>query len=245
MSTEANDHEERVAMLERRAADVQSALSKLTGAYRPMFVGLRMRPNNVECPENPRAPGINQQGQPDNAPLPEAPYLWREHGRFMAATNSTGSYYGSPDGRNCRVVDEDTPGGVNYGKLFQPAGGQFLVMEMTDMNPDGSLASRFIEVPRGLFPVKVAKTGGVQGTQTTPATWTYTVRELSGGGEFYPQSESSADGAIAGEDVEVVLTRPDGQFMPGEDYGVAFFHGQTLKLWDAGELLAMTEVECP
>jgi hypothetical protein len=246
----------RLASLEQRVADLRAACSRSAVTQRRIFLALRMRPNNVSVPENfsndvPQVDyGSPGSSPPDNDPLPEAPYLWREHERLVFSTSGTATKdfstaAASNDGRNCRVVDEDTPDGINFGKLFQPAGGQFLVLEMTDVNPDGSLASRFIEVPRGLFPVKVAQTGGTQGTQTTPATFTYEVRELAGGGAFYPQSTSEAGGAVAGDDVPVVVQRPNGQFHAGEDYGIAFWHGPALKLFDAGETPIRTEEECP
>lgn len=84
----------------------------------------------------------------------------------------------------------------------------------------------------GIFPVQVEKTGGADGTKTTKATWTYTVKTLGG--------------ASLGTGVAVTRPRPNGKmvFQPGTfaggnaGYGTGFFaaDGTTFILWDAGEV---------
>ena len=78
--------------------------------------------------------------------------------------------------------------------------------------------------PRGLFPVRVTKDGGVQGTKVTKATWTYTVNDL--------------DGNELGTTVGLAHMRPNGTmaFPDDDSYGVAFYDGSTLILWDANEV---------
>jgi hypothetical protein len=75
------------------------------------------------------------------------------------------------------------------------------------------------------FAVKVEKTGGSDGTSTTAASWTYTVKDLAG---------TSLGTAVAQS-----RPRPNGKmtFQTGSSgYGTAFYDGATLKLWDAGEV---------
>jgi hypothetical protein len=80
--------------------------------------------------------------------------------------------------------------------------------------------------PPNVFPVKVGVDGGDQGTDSAPATYTYTVQSL--------------DGTELGTEVEVVRPRPNGavtcQVSSAGGYGLAFYDGATLKLWDAGEI---------
>ncbi len=73
----------------------------------------------------------------------------------------------------------------------------------------------------GLFAVKVTKDGGSDGTVSTAATWTYTVVDLAG--------------KQLGETVTVAHVRPKGKMTFGTSYGIAFYDGSTLILWDAGE----------
>jgi hypothetical protein len=80
-------------------------------------------------------------------------------------------------------------------------------------------------IPRtGTFPVKIAKDGGSQGTQSAAATWTYTVKTL------------------AGDTIKatVPLTRPrpvgTATVQADDSYGLAFYAGGDIKLWDAGEI---------
>ena len=84
--------------------------------------------------------------------------------------------------------------------------------------------------PRGVFPVTVEKTGGADGTQTTPATWSYTVRCKGWDGTA----------ATLGTGVSLARPRPNGKmtFQAGSaGFGEAFYDGVTLKLWDAGEVM--------
>lgn len=84
----------------------------------------------------------------------------------------------------------------------------------------------------GLFPVKVEKTGGTNGTNTTAASYTYTVRSIGWNG--------TDGGTTLGTGVAVSRPRMNGAvtFQAGSTgYGVAFMDGSTLVLWDAGEKL--------
>lgn len=74
------------------------------------------------------------------------------------------------------------------------------------------------------FAVAVTKDGGADGTQTTAATWTYTVKSLGG--------------QTLGETVPVSMQRPFGKrkHYPTSGYGLACFNGTGLILLDAGEV---------
>lgn len=89
---------------------------------------------------------------------------------------------------------------------------------------------------RGVFPVKVEKTGGADGGVSSPASWTYTVRRVEWTG-----SGTSANFEL-GTAVAVYKTRPSGQMQyPTGDqhFGLAFWDSSTtpptIILWDAGE----------
>jgi hypothetical protein len=79
-------------------------------------------------------------------------------------------------------------------------------------------------LPDRIFPVTVEKTGGSDGTKTSAASWTYTVKDLSG--------------TELGTGVSVARPRPYGTVTfqaSTTGYGLAFYDNGTLKLWDAGE----------
>jgi hypothetical protein len=78
-----------------------------------------------------------------------------------------------------------------------------------------------------LFPVRISKDGGADGTQTAPATWTYTV--------------TSIDGVITwGTQQPLARPRPNGSMLPqtaSPAFALAFQDaGGILRLWDAGEV---------
>jgi hypothetical protein len=80
--------------------------------------------------------------------------------------------------------------------------------------------------------VIVAKDGGSDGTASTRASWTYTIKELDG----------STTIATA---VAVARARPLGPMEYGNEvaspaYGLAFHDGTNWKLWDAGETARLT-----
>lgn len=126
--------------------------------------------------------------------------------------------------------------------LSNPTGAGITQVTMT---PDGT--SIYTPEPpppplRGLFPVKVerAGTGNTNGTSSTPANYTYTVRRIEWTG-----SGTSADYEL-GTNVPQTRPRPNGPvtYQAGSTgYGVAFYDGGTLKLWDAGEI-PQTVVGC-
>jgi hypothetical protein len=102
------------------------------------------------------------------------------------------------------------------------------------LGSDGNVSYWFIGPPSDpdfTFPVKVQQTGGSQGTGTTPASYTYTVRTLAWNG--------TSGGETLGTGVAQSRPRPNGRvtFQAGSTgYGVAFYDGSTLRLWDAGEI---------
>ncbi len=78
-----------------------------------------------------------------------------------------------------------------------------------------------------LFPVLITKDGGADGSQTTPATWTYAV--------------TSIDGVTSwGTEISLTRPRPNGSMIPQSAtpaFGLAFVDASgTLRLWDAGEV---------
>lgn len=92
--------------------------------------------------------------------------------------------------------------------------------------------------PAATFAVKVEQTGGSNGTDTTTASYTYTVRTLPWNG--------TSGGETLGTNVPVSRPRENGfvTVQAGSTgYGLAFYDGSTLRLWDAGEIYG-TE-ECP
>jgi formylglycine-generating enzyme required for sulfatase activity len=100
----------------------------------------------------------------------------------------------------------------------------------TDM--DGEVWEFTVSGSAGLFPVKVQQTGGSNGTNTTAATYTYTVRSIAWNG--------STGGSTLGTGVAVTRPRMNGAVTVqsgSTGYGVAFMDGSTLVLWDAGEKL--------
>lgn len=77
----------------------------------------------------------------------------------------------------------------------------------------------------GKFPVKVQKDGGSDGSTSSAASWTYTVRDLNGN--------------TLGTGITLSRPRPKGVMIyqaGSSGYGDAFYDGSTLKLWDAGEV---------
>lgn len=93
---------------------------------------------------------------------------------------------------------------------------------------------RYVRLPpAGYFPIYVEKTGGSDGTATSAASWTYTLRHYTG-------AQTLATGAAQ------VRPRPNGQmtYQSGSNgIGVGFYQGSNVALWDAGEVEA-TEEEC-
>ena len=99
----------------------------------------------------------------------------------------------------------------------------------------GHLRVRWVGGPiiygKGYFPVLVNQTGGANGTDTTKATYTYTVTDLAGN--------------ELGTAVALARPRENGAVTLASDpkYGSAFVAADgTLKLWDSGE--TYTTEEC-
>ena len=80
---------------------------------------------------------------------------------------------------------------------------------------------------QGLFPVKVTQTGGSAGSKTTKCSFTYTVDSI-GGEELATVQTPSKNRPVVGK-----MKAPT-----ADDYGLAFYNGATLVLYDANETLA-------
>ena len=82
-----------------------------------------------------------------------------------------------------------------------------------------------------IFPVRVSKDGGADGTASSPASWTYTVQSLDGA--------TTLDAGVA-----LARPRPNGSMLTqnaSPAFGLAFFDSTAaLRLWDAGEVPATT-----
>lgn len=102
-------------------------------------------------------------------------------------------------------------------------------------------AGRVLSVRAGgnqeLFPVRIEKSAGVQGSNSTAATWRYTVRPLS----FVEEPASGDDDPILEEFAEVGPPRPLGRMLYQEGkfgIGIAYYENDgTLVLHSAGETL--------
>jgi hypothetical protein len=105
-----------------------------------------------------------------------------------------------------------------------------LIRVFAALGSDGVVSYWFIAPAPSTFPVKVQQTGGAQGTSTTAASYTYTVRSLAWNG--------TTGGETLGTGVAVSKPRDNGLVTVqagSTGYGVAFYDGLTLRLWDAGE----------
>jgi hypothetical protein len=110
-----------------------------------------------------------------------------------------------------------------------------LIRVFAALGGDGVVSYWFIApAPGGMFPVKVEKTGG----DAYPPTFTYTVRTLPWNG--------TSGGETLGTNVALARPRPNIAMIAqtgSVGYGVAFYDGLALRLWDAGEVID-TDV-CP
>jgi hypothetical protein len=149
---------------------------------------------------------------------------------FLAATDGvewdeasiiSGTVDESPSGRTC---EDDT----HESALVDLEGGQAVLLEIRDND-----VTRYVRItPDRMFPVKVEKDGGSDGTKSTAASWTYTVKNIN---------ETTSLGTA----VAVTRPRPNGlmtcqagTFVGGTaGYGVGFYDEEgTFILWDAGEV---------
>lgn len=105
-----------------------------------------------------------------------------------------------------------------------------VLLPLWESNEDPFLFEIAVPIDQpGTFPVYVEKTGGSNGSTSTAASYTYTVRALNG--------------ATMGASVALAKPRPNGTmtFQTGTSgLGLAFYvpdgtNAATLKLWDAGE----------
>jgi hypothetical protein len=156
------------------------------------------------------------QGRRDSDPLPKI-FLAKQGStakQFTERIVEAGALAAYTDGRTC-TSDSDPSALIDGSSLF-------LVMEFPD-EASGTPTSRYVRVGASLFPVAVTKDGGLDSTSaTTYADWTYTVKSL--------------DGSVTlGTTIGLARPRPYGSMNFGTTYGIAFYVGTTLKLWDAGE----------
>ncbi|NNM84380.1 MAG: hypothetical protein HKL96_01280 [Phycisphaerales bacterium] len=79
-----------------------------------------------------------------------------------------------------------------------------------------------------VFAVNITRDGGSDGSQTTAATWTYTLKTM--------------DASVTlGTGIVLARPRPNGSMLTNSGFGLAFFDAaNTLRLWDAGEVPATT-----
>jgi len=122
---------------------------------------------------------------------------------------------------------EDLPGRTNFSDLSDIAAlvsdlntvlvcGHMYKDANSDLNPWWIARLPFA------FPVRVEKSDGVAGDSDTDCSYTYTVKTLDGV-------------AVAGGVAPMKVRLPKTTYLCGSDYGLAFYDGTTLKLWDANE----------
>lgn len=119
---------------------------------------------------------------------------------------------------------------AEQGVIFSPSAARRVAaaVRTVEREPAGSGHRRHsVSVPRVgiLFAVIVSNAAGTNGTKTTKANYTYTVTALTG--------------EQLGTAVPLARPRPNGQVttLSGSPaYGVAFYDGENLRLWDAGEI---------
>jgi hypothetical protein len=96
---------------------------------------------------------------------------------------------------------------------------------------------------KSFFAVRVLKTGGAAGNKTTQCAFVYTVKDLDGN-VMNKKRDGSGDPATGmtpdkpRPSVGKMVAPPDDTY-----YGLAFWHGEDLTLWDAGETYDPTP--CP
>lgn len=116
--------------------------------------------------------------------------------------------------------------------LAEPSGSHLVRQQLVELSygldqtvsdhPIPNLRYWFTMSPPQLIPVLVETDGGSDGTKTTTASWTYTI--------------SSLDGISIATEVVLTKGRPKGTAVPGTGYGLIFYDGTSIVLWDAGEL---------
>jgi len=122
---------------------------------------------------------------------------------------------------------EDLPGRTNFSDLLDISDlvsdlnlvvvrGQMYKDANSDLNPWWMARLPFA------FPVKVEKSDGFAGDKDSDCSYTYTVKTLDGV-------------AVAGGVAPTKVRLPKTTYLCGSDYGLAFYDGTTLKLWDANE----------
>ena len=158
---------------------------------------------------------------------PKIPILARITGRSGATYSWVEAYYSTPG-----TIADLTGGRTGTNNAREVSGREDIrtgayVFLIDENAGDGVQVFWFIAptTPDATFAVKVEVLAGSQGTNTTPATYTYIVRSLAG--------------ATLGTGIAQSRPRPNGRvtFQAGAGgYGVAFYDGTTLRLWDAGEI---------
>lgn len=117
-----------------------------------------------------------------------------------------------------------------HGRTWFPANYRTIIYQQ--WANDGAPTYWFNAPLDGMFQVTVEKTGGSDGTQTTKATWTYTVRDLTGAitlGTAKAQTKPRSNGSMTFQ----ASTTGIGLAY----YSAPPYSSSTLVLWDAGEVL--------
>jgi|GEM_PF-5726183 hypothetical protein len=127
---------------------------------------------------------------------------------------------------NALLVNAGEIGGSHQLPLQSVHGGVFV--GMTAESPPRAIMLLHSSGPV-LQPVQVKKDGGIDGTQTAPASWTYTLLSLDGTLTYATQTP-------------LARPRPNGSCVPpsaNPAFGTAFVDaGGMWRLWDAGEIPA-------
>lgn len=166
------DLPERVRILERQLADARAVLSRLTSPRQRVMHGLR----NANS-----SPGlwIELTGLYDeDAGLP---YV----GPFAAVHDASSPFGWWRESRE--AWDENQPEALI---TLDP---NVITLMESVVFVNGKAVTKYVELTRGFFPVWVYRDGGVNGTKTTKATYTYTVHEFWGG--WAPGTTPPANGA--------------------------------------------------
>lgn len=166
--------------------------------------------------------------------------LWA---KISSTCTKSGTYNGKSGKRNSTAFDENASGALSISTYYDFAStADVVLVNFFEPGTDshilpvncvvygwqvGSTSSGLplIEIDHivsGLFSVALTQTGGSNGTKTTAASWTYTVKTI--------------DSAVTlGTGVALTRPRPAGYMTAGTS-GLAYYDGTTLKLWDAGEI---------
>ena len=171
---------------------------------------------------------------------PKIPILARITGRSGATYSWVEAYYSTPG-----TIADLTGGRTGTNNAREVSGREDIATDsyvlLIDENAgDGVQVFWFLAAgnPAATFAVKVEQTGGANGTATTAASYTYTVRTLPWNG--------TSGGETLGTNIALSRPRENGLVTVqagSTGYGIAFYDGTTLVLWDAGEIYTTEECD--